>query len=624
MAEQSVELILLTPQMIVVMGILLFTVVLFAFEVFRVDVVAILILVIIGLSSLVPGYPGLLSASDLFSGFSSNAVLSIIAIMILGAGLDKTGALNRLASQILRFAGDTERTIMIILSGTVGWMSGFIQNIGAAALFLPVANRIAKQTGVSANRLLMPMGFCAILGGTLTMVGSSPLILLNDLIDASSSNLPSSVGELRTFSLFSVTPIGITLLVAGISFFFLFGRFVLPSGPYKALETGAVTSYFKDTYGISGRVYELYVPRESSIVGKTVQEIEDVSGYDERIIAIYTHGNIIVEPGRSTKVMADSHIAIMGRYDQIVENVNDFGIELKDEISIFQEMFNPSSSGIAEVVIPPSSPAIGKSMTELGSRKNYGTTIIAIYRNERPIRKDVANVKVRAGDSLIVHCLWSNLQRFAKALEIVVVSDFPREDYNLSKFYHAMAIFGVTLSLVLFSNLKLSLSLMTGAILMILAGVIKIEEAYRSIGWQSVFLLACLLPLGLAVEQTQTALWIAQNCVMLLEGVPITVYMIVMGVLATIFSLLISNVGATVLLVPIAINVAVSIGADPTIFALIVAVSTSNSFVIPTHQVNALIHGPGGYRVSDFMRAGSVMSILFLGIVILMVQVFYV
>ena len=610
--------------MFAVMGILCLTVVLFAFDIFRVDVVAILVLVIIGLTNLVPGYPGLLSANDLFSGFSSNAVISIIAVMILGAGLDKTGALNRLASQILRIAGDTERTIMIMLTGTVGWMSGFVQNVGAAALFLPVADRIAKRTGISANRLLMPMGFCAILGGTLTMIGSSPLILLNDLIEAYSANLPPGVGEVRSFALFDVTPIGITLLVSGIIFFFLFGRFVLPSGPYKALETGAAAHYFQDTYGITGQVFELFVPRDSSIVGKTVEEIEDVSGYDERIIAIYSHGTIDVEPRRGTKITADSHIAIMGSYSQVAENAKEFDLELKDEISIFQETFNPLSSGVAELVIPPSSTAVGKSMSELGSRKNFGITIVAIYRNESPIHRDVAHVKVRAGDSLIVHCQWRNLRRFARSLEVVVVTDFPREDYNQSKYFHALVIFGVTLSLVLLSDLKLSLALMTGAILMVLAGVIKIEEAYRSIGWQSVFLLACLLPLGLAVEQTQTALWIAQYCVLLLEGVPIVVYMVVMGVLATFFSLLISNIGATVLLVPIAINVAVSVGADPAIYALVVAVSSSNSFLLPTHQVNAMIHGPGGYRVSDFMRAGSFMSILFLCVVILVVQVFYV
>ncbi len=623
LAEQSVELIPLSPQMIAVLGLLLFTMILFAFEVFRVDVIAILILVIIGLSSLIPGYEGLIAPSELFTGFSSNAVMSIIAVMVLGAGLDKTGALDRLAGQILKIAGDTERTILIMVTGTVGWMSGFIQNIGAAALFLPVTDRISKRSGVSSNRLLMPMGFCAIMGGTLTMVGSSPLILLNDLITASASNLPSHVEKLQTFSLFDVTPVGITLLVTGISLFFLFGRFILPSGPYKALETGAAANYFQDTYGITGQVYELYVPSESSIVGSTVEQVEDESGYEERIIAIYANGKIVVEPEMGQQIEANSHIAMMGRHDQIKKNAWSFGLKMKEKINIFQETFDPISSGVAEVVIPPSSSAIGKSMSQLQSRKNYGVTIVAIYRNEEPIRRNVANVEVRAGDSLIVYCLWRDLQKFARTFEIVVVTDFPREDHNPDKFFHALAIFGVALSLVMFTNLQLSIALMTGAVLMILAGVIKIEEAYQSIGWQSVFLLASLIPLGLAVEQTQTALWIAQHVVELLEGVPATVFMIALGVIASIFSLLISNVGATVLLVPIAINVALEVGANPSIFALVVALCCSNSFIIPTHQVNAMIHGPGGYRVTDFMRAGSIMSILFLVVVITMANVFY-
>ena len=623
MTEQSVEFIQLTPQIVAVLGILLVTICLFVFEVFRVDVVAILILVVIGLSSLIPNYPGLVSTDKLFAGFSSNAVISIIAVMILGAGLDKTGALHILAAQILKTAGDTERNVMVLLSATVGVVSGFVQNIGAAALFLPVVDRISKNTGIYPTRLLMPMGFCAILGGTVTLVGSSPLILLNDLILTSSPNLPSHIDPLRTYSLFSVTPIGLTLLFVGIVFFYFFGKSVLPIGAFKSLETGAVASYVQDTYGITGEVFELLVPNDSPIIGLTIGDLEDEVGYDERIIAISSEGSIIVEPKRSIEIEANSDIAIMGRRSQIAAEAKLYNLELKDGLHVFQEAFNPTSSGIAEVVVPPSSQAIGKSLQKLGCRRNFGVTPLAIYRDETPIVEQLLNNEVRAGDTFIVHSLWRDLKRFATTLEFVIVTDFPREDSRPEKIRPAVVIFLVTLTLVLFSSLQLSAALLTGAVLMILAGVIKIEEAYRSIGWQTVFLLASLIPLGYAVEETKTALWIAQHCVALLEWVPIPVFMIVIALLATAFTLVMSNVGATVLLVPIAINVAAEIGADPAMFALLVALSTSNSFLIPTHQVNALIQAPGGYRVTDFLRAGSVMTILFLTVVISMMILFY-
>ena len=617
------ESVALNAQMIGVLAVLGCTILLFVSDVVRVDVVAILVLVVLGLTALIPNFQGLVPAEQLFDGFSSNAVISIIAVMVIGAALDKTGALNRLAAQILRVAGSAERRIMSLVSGTVGVISGFMQNIGAAALFLPVVDRISKRSGVSNSRLLLPMGYCAILGGTLTMVGSSPLILLNDLIIFANPQLPSHVERMETFSLFAVTPIGIVLLIAGGCYFFFLGKYVLPLGTQKSLETGAVTSYVQDIYGITGQVYEISVNGNSKIIGRTIGELEDEWGYEERIIAIHTGTSLVVEPELSTEIVANCDLAIMGRYEKVVEYAKSFDLNLKNEIRVFQEAFNPTASGIAEVVIPPSSPATGKTMGDLGFRRNYHVTLLALYRNEKPIREDLIDIRMRAGDTLIVHSPWRNLQRFAESLDFVVATDFPREDLRPEKFAHACLIFLATLGLVIFSELRLSAALLTGAVLMIIVGVIKIEEAYRSIGWQSVFLLASLIPLGIAVEQTQTALWIAQQFVSFLDGMPVLIMLLAVAILATVFTLIMSNVGATVLLVPIAINIAVQIGANPAVFALTVALATSNSFLIPTHQVNALIQAPGGYRVADFMRAGVGMTIIFLTVVIVMMYLLF-
>ena len=207
------ETIVLTAEMIAVMGILGLTIFLFAFEIVRVDVAAIAIMVLLGLTTMVPGHDGLVPIAHLFDGFSSNAVISIIAVMIIGAGLDKTGIMSQVAGKILKYGGRTESRIITIISATVGIISSFMQNIGAAALFLPVVTRIARRGNLPISRLLMPMGFCAILGGTITMVGSSPLILLNDLIETSNRNLPTSVEPMQAFSLFSVAPVGIVMLI---------------------------------------------------------------------------------------------------------------------------------------------------------------------------------------------------------------------------------------------------------------------------------------------------------------------------------------------------------------------------------------------------------------------------
>lgn len=247
----------LSADMVLVLVILTATIGLFVSELVRVDIAAILVMVVIGLTGLVP-------SSDLFNGFASNAVLSIIAVMIIGAGLDRTGVMTVISAFILRVGGMSVTRIVPLVSLTVGLISGVMQNVGATALFMPVMSRVSTRTRIPLSRLLMPMGTCAILGGTLTMVGSSPLILLNDLIENANRSLPPGVETLQTFHLFDVTPVGIALLASGIVYFVLAGKFLLPSHTEKTSGVPARTeTYFADVYGIKGEVYELLVTVDS-------------------------------------------------------------------------------------------------------------------------------------------------------------------------------------------------------------------------------------------------------------------------------------------------------------------------------------------------------------------------
>ncbi|MDH5470255.1 MAG: SLC13 family permease, partial [Gammaproteobacteria bacterium] len=260
--------------------ILVLTIYLFAFEVVSVDVAAISIMVLLGLTSLLaPAMglsQGLVDNKHLFDGFSSNAVMSIIAVMVIGAGLDKTGIMGKVAASILNTGSSTEQRIIPIVSATVGLISSFMQNVGAAALFLPVVSRISARSGLPMSRLLMPMGFTAILGGTMTMVGSSPLILLNDLILTSNKALPAEQ-KMETWGLFSVTPIGIALVSTGILYFVLAGRYVLPATKSESSTTGAdPMQYFHDIYGVDYSLSELVVKDDSILVGRQLDEIESI------------------------------------------------------------------------------------------------------------------------------------------------------------------------------------------------------------------------------------------------------------------------------------------------------------------------------------------------------------
>ena len=613
-----------------VSAILLLTIYLFAFEVVGVDVAAVSIMVLLGLTTLLAPFmglsEGLVDNKHLFDGFASNAVISIIAVMVIGAGLDKTGIMTKVAAFILRVGGTTETRIIPIISSTVGIISSFMQNVGAAALFLPVVSRISARSGLPMSRLLMPMGFCAILGGTVTMVGSSPLILLNDLILTSNKALPAAQ-QMDTWSLFSVTPVGLALVTTGIIYFVVAGRWVLPASNQSAMSKDDAMAYFRDTYDLDYELFELEVPEDSELIGKTLDDVE----HDDRIrvIASASGGSLKYGPGnisRDTDIREGMVLGIVASPKPLLAFVEKYGLDLHSSVDVLGEIFAPTKSGVAEVVIPPSSNLVGKSARDVWMRKVYGIATIALHRNGETMREgeNIRDIPFQGGDTLIVHTQWDALARLQKDRNFVVVTtEFPHEELRPQKVGHAAVFFAIALGLVLFTDLRLSVALLTGAIGMILSGVLKIDEAYTAVSWKTVFLLASLIPLGLAVETSGTAKWIAEQTLSVVGDMPIWVIQAAVAVLATFFTLVMSNVGATVLLVPLAVNIAIGAGANPAVFALTVAIATSNSFLIPTHQVNALIMGPAGYRVPDFLRAGGVMTILFLVVMMLMMNLIF-
>jgi di/tricarboxylate transporter len=615
-----------------VCAFLLLVIFLFAFEVVGVDVAAILVMVLLGLTSLAAPLmgldQGLVPVSYLFDGFASNAVISIIAVMIIGAGLDKTGLMSQVASFILRVGGTTESRVIPIIASTVGIISSFMQNVGAAALFLPVVSRIAARTGLPMSRLLMPMGFCAILGGTVTMVGSSPLIHLNDLILTSNTTLAADA-QMATFPLFAVTPIGLALVTAGILYFVLAGRFVLPVRKGEGLEGFDAMQYFADTYGMKAfGMHEVRVPADSPLVGVSVDDME--RHWRLRSVGIDKGDGLRFGAegvDRSLGIEAGTTLCLLAPEDAFKAFAAESRVQVRPGLEVFADALSPAKAGVAEIVIPPASMLIGKTARDLWMRKTYGLSLLAIHRVAGTVCVSSGGVRdtpFQVGDTLVVHTTWADLARLEQDRNFVVMTtDYPHEELRPHKLTHALVLFAITLGLVLFTDLRLSVALLTGAIGMVLAGVLSMEEAYLAVSWKTVFLLASLIPLGMAVESSGTAAWIADQTLGVLGGMPIWVIQAAIAVLATIFTLIMSNVGATVLLVPLAVNIAIGAGANPAVFALTVAISTSNSFLIPTHQVNALIMGPGGYRVPDFLRAGGIMTVLFLVVALTMLNLVF-
>ena len=606
----------LTSDMLWVLGLVAFAMAMFLFERIRADVVSLVVLVVLGLT-------GLVAPEDIFGGFSSDAVINVMATMILGAGLDRTGALNRLASWLLRRAHGVERRLVLLASAIAGLNSAVIQNTSATALYLPVASRLTARTGISLSRLLLPISAAIIMGGSLTMVGNSPLILLNDLLVSANANMPSGAASLQPLKMFAPLPIGLALLAASLAYFHFFGHRVLREDGDDAVTPARTQSYFARAYGIDGDIHELTVTADSPLVGMTVGDAEALVDMP-LLLALQTGNESRLAPPADTRIWVGSVLGVMGDRQRIADFAQKNFLRDSVRLRAFADLFNPSRAGISEAVVPPTSTFIGKTQAQLRLRKQYGLSLLAINRDKQVLREDVRNTAIRAGDMLVLHSIWTDLAQAAKGKDFVVVTDYPKDEQRPHKFKIAMAIFAGSMLLALSTRIPVPIALMTGVAAMLVAGVLHVDEAYAAISWKTVFLMACLIPLGWAMDSSGAAALLAGHSLeQLPDGFPLWLLQILIGLLTTAFSLAISHVGATIIMVPIAINIALAAGGDPTAFALIVALSASNNLMTASNPVMSMITGPANYTGRDLWRVGGPLSLLYLAIIVVVINLMY-
>lgn len=606
----------LTNDMKLVLGLVGFTMAMFVWERIRADVVALIVLVVLGTTGLIP-------PEELFGGFSGNAVMSIIATAILGAGLERTGALNRLAAWLLRRSHGSERRLLLITLGVAGLNSPFMQNTSVMALYMPVAARLAARTGLTLQRLLLPIAAMIVVGGALTMVGNSPLILLNDLLQSANNNLPSGIATIEPLRMFAPLPIGVALLIAALLYFFFYGDRKLIQEEQLANEEVTAArheSYFARTYGIDADVFELVVNAESPLVGMTVGEAETIQGAP-LLLALKTGNDTRLSPPVDMRIWVGSVLGAMGPRQQVADFAKNQLLNVSSRLRHLGDLFNPACAGICEVVIPPNSRFIDKTSTELRLRKQMGISLLAINRDKHVIREDVRNVPLRAGDMLVLHSLWQDLAQAAESRDFVPVTDYPKGEQRPHKFKIAMAIFAFTILIALTAKLPVALTLLTGVACMLVTGVIRMDEAYTAISWKTIFMMAGLIPLGWAMDSSGTAAWVAGHTIdRLPHGMPIWAIELAMALLTTAFSLVISHVGATIVMVPIAVNVALAANGNPTAFGLIVALAASNNLMTVSNPVISMVTGPANYQPRELWKVGGPLSLIYIVVMVVMIN----
>jgi di/tricarboxylate transporter len=440
----------MTADMVMTLIVLAFVIILFVFEWVRVDVVGIIMMVLLPIL-------GLISPTQAFMGLSSNAVVSIIAVIIIGAGLDKTGVMNKVANPIVKLAGRSERRLMALISATVGIISGMIQNIGAAALFLPATQRISKRLEIPVSRILMPMGFCAIVGGTLTLVGASPTILLNDLMVLEGK-------KLAPFGLFTQTPIGICLLLSVIIYFLVLGKFILPAAKGET-DQGATAMLLGD-YPALDHLFELHVP-ETFEGPKTLAELAVRQDFLVTVVATgnAAKGKKRFVPRKNSRIAPGDDLVIIGKEANVRALAKHKGWELKDGLDFFVDEFARTNAGLVEVVVSPRSELINKTLGEVRFQ-NY--------------------VRLKMGDAILLQGPWDRFHRIRRQplpRPFTFSSPLEGEILRPAKAKLAMLWLAVALSQIIFFNVQLSVALMSGALGMIITGVLSVDEAYHSVDW---------------------------------------------------------------------------------------------------------------------------------------------
>lgn len=607
----------LTLQMVTVFSILGLVIVLLVFDLLRVDVVGLLVMTLLPLT-------GILSAGEAVAGLGSNAVVVLICVMVIGASLNKTGVVGKIAQKIIKLAGNSQARVVSLLGVTAAIPSAIMSNVGTVALMLPATLKVSKQSKIPASKLVMAMGFCANMGGNLSLVGSTPLIILNDLMaNWWDKNLPPGGEPFVPLGLFSITPIGIAMVIGVLGYFLLIGCRLLPARTGEE-EGGVASAKLRDLYGDEvGNGFECIIPHDFS--EQTLGQLGLRSMYKTSVLAVASDKghNKIFAPRGTTLVGPGDVVHLLCSSDSLKKVINDLGWQSRENFETFLEESSSEKYGVVEAVVSSRCTLAGHAMKELKFRKLFSVSPLAVMRGQKIYIKELVSLVLKPGDAILLHGEWDNLRTLREKASLIYTENLRGEEIREGKAPLALAALAAFLILALGFKLSLSVAGLAALLIIVIGKVLHIDEVYKIIEWKTIFLVAGLIPLGVAFEKTGAASFIAINVLNQIDGLtPLLLYLI-LALLTSFFALFVSNVGTTVLLVPLAMSMASQLGADPRIAGMVVAIASINTFILPTHQVNALIMQPGGYKTTDYMRVGSGLMVLFLVILMAMLALFY-
>jgi di/tricarboxylate transporter len=590
----------LTWQQAVVFAVLAMALVLFVWGRWRYDVVALLALLVVTVT-------GIISGEEAVAGFGHPAVVTVAAVLVVSRGLRNSGVVDYLVRWLFR-VGDQATAQVGALSSLVAFLSAFMNNVGALALLMPVAIRMARKNGRSPSLLLMPLAFGSLLGGLITLIGTPPNIII--------ATFRAETGA-EPFRMFDFAPVGLGVAVAGLLFITLAGWRLVPQRKGTASR--------EELFEIGDYITEVIVPAESRLAGKRLRELGTLTNAEVVVIGLVRHEQRYHAPSSFVLLQAGDLLIVEANSDELAMLVEDAGLELSGSRKLGEEALGASETmSLMEAVVMSDSPLVGRTARSLNLRWRYGVNVLGVARMGSRLRGRLRNIRFQVGDVLL---LQGPIDTFPDTLTTLSCLPLAGRDLSLGRprrLLLGILIFAMALLLAAVGWLQIQIAFLGAVAALLLANILSLREAYESIDWSIIVLLGAMIPVGQALEISGGANIIANGVLAAASHLSSVITLVIVLVATMFLSDLVNNAAAAVLMAPIAIAVADGIGASVDPFLMCVAIGASCAFLTPIgHQSNTLVMGPGGYRFGDYWRMGLLLEVVITAVSIPLIMIFW-